>query len=111
VRSVYGLLSMDHPLEGFCSGHSGRLGEQAANIDMKDAFSLFEHFDPGQTLPVRAKRIWAVFNLVSDGPPDGACWTQPIRALPGWKRESCAGRAVGCGGVGRASYLEGMRFL
>jgi 3-hydroxyisobutyrate dehydrogenase len=27
--------------------------------DMKDAFSLFEHFNPGQTLPQRAKRISA----------------------------------------------------
>jgi len=26
-------------------------------IDIKDAFSLFEHFNPGQTLPQRAKRI------------------------------------------------------
>ena len=29
----------------------------AVGIDMKDAFSLFEHFKPGQTLPVRVKRI------------------------------------------------------
>ena len=29
----------------------------AVGIDMKDAFSLFEHFNPGQTLPQRAKRI------------------------------------------------------
>jgi 3-hydroxyisobutyrate dehydrogenase len=28
-----------------------------SGIDMKDAFSLFEHFNPGQTLPQRAKRI------------------------------------------------------
>ena len=28
-------------------------------IDTKDAFSLFEHFNPGQTLPQRAKRISA----------------------------------------------------
>jgi hypothetical protein len=25
----------------------------AVRIDMKDAFSLFEHFNPGQTLPQR----------------------------------------------------------
>jgi 3-hydroxyisobutyrate dehydrogenase len=34
----------------------GRLAA-AVGIDMKDAFSLFEHFNPGQTLPQRAKRI------------------------------------------------------
>jgi len=34
----------------------GRLAA-AVGIDMKDAFSLFEHLKPGQTLPQRAKRI------------------------------------------------------
>jgi len=37
-------------------GAVGRLAA-AVGIDIKDAFSLFEHFNPGQTLPVRAKRI------------------------------------------------------
>jgi 3-hydroxyisobutyrate dehydrogenase len=37
-------------------GDVGRLAA-AVGIDMKDAFSLFEHFNPGQTLPQRAKRI------------------------------------------------------
>jgi 3-hydroxyisobutyrate dehydrogenase len=45
------------------SGDRGRhdVGRLAAavGIDMKDAFSLFEHFNPGQTLPQRAKRISA----------------------------------------------------
>jgi 3-hydroxyisobutyrate dehydrogenase len=31
----------------------------AVGIDMKDAFGLFEQFNPGQTLPQRAKRISA----------------------------------------------------
>jgi len=39
-------------------GDVGRLAA-AVGIDMKDAFSLFEHFNPGQTLPQRAKRISA----------------------------------------------------
>ena len=39
-------------------GDVGRLAA-AVDIDMKDAFSLFEHFNPGQTLPQRAKRISA----------------------------------------------------
>jgi len=34
-------------------------GALAFGIEVKDAFSLFEHFDPGQTLPQRAKRISA----------------------------------------------------
>jgi 3-hydroxyisobutyrate dehydrogenase len=34
----------------------GRLAA-AVGIDMKDAFSLFEHFNPGQALPQCAKRI------------------------------------------------------
>ena len=40
-------------------GVLGDVGQLAAavGIDMKDAFSLFEHFNPGQTLPQRAKRI------------------------------------------------------
>ena len=37
-------------------GDVGRLAT-AVGIDMKDAFSLFDHFNPGQTLPQRAKRI------------------------------------------------------
>jgi 3-hydroxyisobutyrate dehydrogenase len=37
-------------------GDVGRLAA-AVGIDMKDAFSLFDHFNPGQTLPQRAKRI------------------------------------------------------
>ncbi|MCW5659186.1 MAG: winged helix-turn-helix domain-containing protein [Burkholderiaceae bacterium] len=37
-------------------GDVGRLAV-AVGIDMKDAFGLFEHFNPGQTLPQRAKRI------------------------------------------------------
>jgi 3-hydroxyisobutyrate dehydrogenase len=37
-------------------GDVGRLAA-AVGIDMTDAFSLFEHFNPGQTLPQRAKRI------------------------------------------------------
>jgi 3-hydroxyisobutyrate dehydrogenase-like beta-hydroxyacid dehydrogenase len=39
-------------------GDVGRLAA-AVGIDMKDAFSLFEHFNPGQTLPQRAKRMSA----------------------------------------------------
>jgi 3-hydroxyisobutyrate dehydrogenase len=39
-------------------GDVGRLAA-AVGIDIKDAFSLFEHFNPGQTLPQRAKRISA----------------------------------------------------
>jgi len=37
-------------------GDVGRLAA-AVGIDIKDAFSLFEHFNPGQALPQRAKRI------------------------------------------------------
>ena len=37
-------------------GDVGRLAA-AVGIDTKDAFSLFEHFNPGQALPQRAKRI------------------------------------------------------
>ena len=37
-------------------GDVGRLAA-AVGIDMKDAISLFEHFNPGQALPQRAKRI------------------------------------------------------
>ena len=37
-------------------GDVARLGA-AVGIDAKDAFSLFEHFNPGQTLPQRARRI------------------------------------------------------
>jgi 3-hydroxyisobutyrate dehydrogenase len=37
-------------------GDVGRLAA-AVGIDMKDAFSLFDHFNPGQTLPQRGKRI------------------------------------------------------
>jgi 3-hydroxyisobutyrate dehydrogenase len=39
-------------------GDVGRLAA-AVGIDMKDAFSLFEHFNPDQALPQRAKRISA----------------------------------------------------
>ena len=39
-------------------GDVGRLAA-AVGIDIKDAFSLFEHFNPGQALPQRAKRISA----------------------------------------------------
>jgi hypothetical protein len=35
-------------------GDVGRLAA-AVGIDMKDSFSVFEHFNPGQTLPQRAK--------------------------------------------------------
>jgi len=37
-------------------GDVGRLAA-AVGIDMKDAFSLFDHFNPGQTLAQRAKPI------------------------------------------------------
>ncbi len=39
-------------------GDVGRLGA-AVGIGMEDAFSLFQHFNPGQTLPQRARRISA----------------------------------------------------
>ena len=39
-------------------GDVGRLAA-AVGIDMKDAFSLFEHFNPGNAVPQRAKRISA----------------------------------------------------
>ncbi len=39
-------------------GDVGRLGA-AVGISMEDAFGLFQHFNPGQTLPQRARRISA----------------------------------------------------
>jgi hypothetical protein len=45
-------------------GDVGRLAA-AVGIDMKDAFSLFEHFNPGQALPQRCRSASAPASGIS----------------------------------------------
>ena len=78
-------------------GDVGRLAA-AVGIDMKDAFSLFEHFNPGQALPQRAKRIKRPVRAAIVRDVDGA---QGSAADGGrgraWRAD--AGDGAGAGGV------------
>jgi hypothetical protein len=79
-------------------GDVGRLAA-AVGIDMKDAFSLFEHFNPGQMLPQRAKRIRAgQYNPAGVRDVDGAQGSA-VDGGRGCARWADAGDGAGVGEV------------
>ena len=85
-------------------GDVGRLAA-AVGIDMKDAFSLFEHFNPGQTLPQRAKRISA--GQYSPPSFEMSMARKDLRLW--WKRPRVAGRRWRWRRRWRSCWMRGSR--
>jgi hypothetical protein len=86
----------------------GRLAA-AVGVDIKDAFSLFEHFNPGQALPQRAKRIssgqWdqPSFEMSMARKDLRLMVEEAARGGQTLARDCAGGRAPGCGGGGEGA--------